>query len=106
MLDEEFLFRGLLDGAGNSLPVLRSKDESAEDQEIERALEQFKPFRFFSGRHSTRACTPSGKMSTQNGKGNRAINASSRRQRSSSADSCAAGHCCRQPLLCLPNLRW
>src|SRR5262249_6224525 len=48
--------------------------KSAEDQEIERALEQLEPFRFFSGRHSTRACAPSGKMSTQNGKGNRAIN--------------------------------
>jgi hypothetical protein len=38
MLDEQLFFRRLLDGAGNPLSVLRSEDQCAEDQKVQRAL--------------------------------------------------------------------
>jgi hypothetical protein len=68
MLDEKFFVRSLLDGARDALAVLRSKDEGAEDQQIERALQLFQSFFciFFCilGRHITRVWVRSGKKST------------------------------------------
>ena len=65
MLDEQLFFRGLLDGARDPLPVLRSKDQRAEDQRIEGALQQFQPLSSFLGRHVTRVWVHQGKMSTR-----------------------------------------
>lgn len=53
VFDEQFLLGRLLDSAGNPLSVLGSKNERAEDQQIECALEQFEPFFFLLGRHFT-----------------------------------------------------
>jgi hypothetical protein len=53
VLDEQFVFRGLLDGAGDALAVLGSEDEGPQDQQVERALEQLEAVAAFSGRHMT-----------------------------------------------------
>lgn len=57
MLDKELFFRGLLDGAGDALAVLRPKNQRAEDQQIQRALQEFEAFflllAVFLGRHLT-----------------------------------------------------
>jgi hypothetical protein len=52
VLDEEFVVGGLLDGAGDSLPVLGAENESAQDEEVERSLREFEAFRFL-GRNFT-----------------------------------------------------
>jgi hypothetical protein len=39
MLDEQLFVRRFLDGAGDPLAVLRSEDERAENQQIQRALQ-------------------------------------------------------------------
>ena len=52
VLDEEFVVGGLLDGAGDSLPVLGAENESAQDEEVERSLQEFAAFRFL-GRNFT-----------------------------------------------------
>jgi len=51
MFDKEFPFRSLLDGASDTLAVLRAKDESAQDEQVKGALEKFEPFFFALGRH-------------------------------------------------------
>jgi hypothetical protein len=43
----------LLDGAGNALAVVGAEDESAQDQEIESALEEFEAVGGWLGRHLT-----------------------------------------------------
>jgi len=65
VFDEQLLFGCLLDGARDSLPVLRSEDEGAQDKQIQCALQEVQSFFLFSGRHVTRACASTGKMSTQ-----------------------------------------
>lgn len=49
MLDEQFLFRRLLDGPRDCLPVLRTEDQRAQDKQIQCALQQFQSFFLFSG---------------------------------------------------------
>jgi hypothetical protein len=66
MLDEQLFLRCLLDGPRDSLPVLRTEDKRAQDQLIQRALQQFQSFLRLLGRHITRACPCPGKMSTRN----------------------------------------
>lgn len=53
MFDEELLVRGMLDRARNALAVLRPKNQGAQDQQIQRALEEFEAVIGFSGRHLT-----------------------------------------------------
>ena len=48
------------------MPVLRSKDEPAQNQQIQCALQQFQSFSCILGRHITRVSARPGKMSTQN----------------------------------------
>jgi hypothetical protein len=64
MFDEKLFFGSLLDGTGDALTVLRAEDEGAEDEEIECALEQLEAFFCVLGRHTTRICARTGKMST------------------------------------------
>src|SRR5262249_12258514 len=65
---------GLLDGARDALAVARSEDQRAQDEQVQRALQQIQPVgglagrghgSLLSGRASTRACAPSGRMSTR-----------------------------------------
>src|SRR6266568_6681405 len=65
VFDQQLLVGRLLDRPRDALAVLRAENERAQDQQVERALQEFQPFCFFSGRHMTRVCAPSGKMSTQ-----------------------------------------
>src|SRR5256885_16574369 len=44
--------------------MLGSKDQRAQDQQVQRALEQFEPSSSFLGRHLTRVCSCLGKIST------------------------------------------
>src|SRR5207248_8279497 len=53
VLDEELLVGGLLDGVRDALAVLRPPDEGAEDQQIQRALQQLELFLVLSGQHLT-----------------------------------------------------
>jgi hypothetical protein len=46
------------------LAVLRPENKGAEDQEVQRALQQFQSFYGVLGRHITRIVCLSGKMST------------------------------------------
>ena len=41
-----------LNGVGNALPVLRTEDQDAEDEEVERPLQQGDAVLFFSIEHS------------------------------------------------------
>jgi hypothetical protein len=65
MLDQQLFFRRFLDGSCDPLPVLRSKDQRTQDQQIQCALQQFQSFFRFLGRHVTRVSARSGKMSTR-----------------------------------------
>src|SRR5208282_1290297 len=65
VLHQKLLIRRLLDRARDPLAVLRSKNQRAQDQQIQGALQQFQPFSCFLGRHTTRAYECLGKMSTQ-----------------------------------------
>jgi hypothetical protein len=56
MFDEEFILGGLLDGACDTLAMLGTKEEGAEDQEIESALEKLE---------TSGVLADLGKMSTQ-----------------------------------------
>jgi len=49
MLDQQLFFGGVLNGAGDALAVLRSKDEGAQNQQVQRALQKFQSFAFFLG---------------------------------------------------------
>jgi hypothetical protein len=51
MLDQQLFFGGVLNGAGDALAVLRSKDEGAQNQrvQLQRALQKFQSFAFFLG---------------------------------------------------------
>jgi hypothetical protein len=64
VLDQELFIRRLLDCACDALAVLRSKDERAENQQIQCALQQFQSFPCFLGRHITHVAMIPGKMST------------------------------------------
>jgi hypothetical protein len=57
MLYQQLFFRRVLDGACDPLPVLRSKDQRAQDQQIQGALQQFQTFPVILGRHITRVST-------------------------------------------------
>src|SRR5579872_152935 len=48
VLDQQHVFRLLLDGARDSLPVLRSENQRTQNQQIEGSLEES-----YSGRHFT-----------------------------------------------------
>lgn len=66
MINEERVFRLLLNSAGNPLTVLRPKHERPQNQEIERPLEQREPLLFcFLGRRATTVFVRLGRMSTQ-----------------------------------------
>ena len=65
MFHEQLFFRCLLDGVCDPLTMLRSKDQGAEDQQIQCPLQQFQPLSSFLGRHITRVCFRQGKMSTR-----------------------------------------
>ena len=66
MINEERVFRLLLNSASNPLTVLRPKHERPQNQEIERPLEQRDPLLLgFSGRHATTVFVRLGRMSTQ-----------------------------------------
>ena len=54
MFDEKFLFGRLLNGAGNPLAVLWSEDQRAQDEQVQRALQELESFRAVWGRHLTR----------------------------------------------------
>src|SRR4029453_4932578 len=64
MFDQEFVVRGLLDCARDTLPMLRAKNERTQNEHVERALHQRKTFSP-SGRHLTQASINSGQMSTR-----------------------------------------
>src|ERR1700756_2841154 len=64
MFDEQLFLGSLLDGARDALAVLRAKNQGAEDEEIESALEEIEPFFGVLGRHITRVWAWTGKMST------------------------------------------
>jgi len=65
MLDQQLFVRRFLDGARDPLAVMRSKDQCAQDQQVQRALQQLELFLILLGRHITRVSNRSGKMSTQ-----------------------------------------
>src|SRR5208282_658989 len=65
VLHQKLLIRRLLDGARDPLAVLRSKNQRAQNQQVQGALQQFEPFSCFLGRHITRTYDYLGKMSTQ-----------------------------------------
>jgi hypothetical protein len=50
--------------ACDALAVLWPENKGAEDQEVQRALQEFQSFSGVLGRHITRIVFPSGKMST------------------------------------------
>jgi hypothetical protein len=64
VLHKQFFVRGLLNGARDSLAMLRTKNQRAQDEQVQRALEKFQPFFVFLGRHLTQQYACSGKMST------------------------------------------
>src|SRR5579872_123864 len=64
VLNEQLFLRCFLDNPCDPLPVLRSKDQRAQNQQVQRPLQQFQSFFVILGRHITRVSTPSGKMST------------------------------------------
>jgi hypothetical protein len=64
MLVEQLLLRCLLDGACDPLSALRCKDEGAEAQQIQWALQQFQSFSRVLGRHVTRVCAGPDKMTS------------------------------------------
>ena len=53
VLDEQHVVGGLLDGPRDALAVLRAEHERAQDQEVQRALEQGHAVDVVTGRHST-----------------------------------------------------
>jgi hypothetical protein len=54
VIDKKRIFGLLLDRAGDALPVLRSKQERAQDQQVESTLQEGHLGSFFlSGRHAT-----------------------------------------------------
>ena len=56
MIDEERVTRPRLDGHRDAVAVVRAQIEDAEDEEVERSLQEGAPDRFeVHGRHSTRA---------------------------------------------------
>src|SRR5262249_6907346 len=65
VFDQQLVAGGLLNRPRDALAVLRPEYQHPQDQQIERALEQREAFLFFSGRHFTRVCARSGKMSTR-----------------------------------------
>jgi hypothetical protein len=66
MIDQQRILRLLLNRARDALSVLRAEDERAEDEEIERALQDRDALLFrLSGRHTTGVCTRSGRESTR-----------------------------------------
>jgi hypothetical protein len=58
MIDQQHIVGRLLDRAGDALAVLRPEHERAQDQDVERALQQRQLFRagLASGFHLTQAC--------------------------------------------------
>ena len=64
MFDEELILGGLLDGACDTLAMLGTQEEGAEDQEIESALEKRETSGVL-GRHMTQGWAGLGRMSTQ-----------------------------------------
>ena len=66
MVDEQCTVRLLLNDPGNPLAMLRSEYQRAQDQQVERTLEQDDAFLLIAlGRHTTRAYCGSGRTSTQ-----------------------------------------
>ena len=66
MVDEQCTVRLLLNDPGNPLAMLRSEYQRAQDQQVERTLEQDDAFLLIAlGRHTTRAYSGSGRTSTQ-----------------------------------------
>lgn len=64
MLDEELFLGRLLNGARDTLAMLRPENQGAQDEQVQRALQQFQPFFLFLGRHLTQLSAFSGKLST------------------------------------------
>src|SRR5262249_42599679 len=52
VLDEQLMIRGVLDGMADRLAVPRAEDRRAEDQQVQRALQQVERLAL-SGRHLT-----------------------------------------------------
>ena len=52
LLNLEHVFRLALDGLGYGVAVSRPRSQRPQDQQVERALQQFDPLRFLFGRHS------------------------------------------------------
>jgi hypothetical protein len=64
VINEKGVFRLLLNCPGNPLPMLRSKCQRAQDEQIERPLQEGDSCSFFlSGRHATGVCRSRGNMS-------------------------------------------
>jgi hypothetical protein len=53
MLHQEFFVRASLDGSRDPLAVLRPENQRAQDQQVQRPLQQFEPIRGLLGRHFT-----------------------------------------------------
>ena len=67
MIHKKHVLRGLLYGPGDPLAMLRAEYQGTEDQQVKSPLEKYDPVLIIGlGRHSTRLCTCSCRMSTQN----------------------------------------
>jgi len=53
MLDQRFFVRRFVDGTRDPLSVLRPKDQRAQDQQVQSALQQRELFFVLLGRHFT-----------------------------------------------------
>ena len=76
MVHEQLVVGGLLDRAGDPLPVFRAEDERPQDEHVECALHQDEAVTIFSGRHLTQGCAFLGQMSTRAAAQGRARHAS------------------------------
>src|SRR5262249_61578252 len=65
VLDEEDVVGGLLDRARDPLAVLGPEHQGAEDEQVERALDEGQPLGVVSGRHLTGRYAGSGQLSTR-----------------------------------------
>lgn len=65
MIDQQRSVGLLLDRAGNSLAVLVTEGQDAQNEKIQRSLKESDSFTIVLGSHSTRVCASLGRMSTR-----------------------------------------